>query len=532
MANEADLSMEGGDPIRPRPEEMNDMNARFDETVDAEVERRVQSSQTEHEAALAAAGADGQRTAALATLGAMIEGNPGDTVDALKFRGAVQDMVLAIHAGGDKPPAEHVAEAMRLNEARVQAIAAQGGDGVQDRPDVTGTDAGGEDGQFSMPRFLSSLGSEVVRMGDRFDATEMTGSPEIEYAKTMLEGNERAQRQFAALQGQAGPRARVVPFPLAALRPEAVFAETRSDIATRREPDFRRDQLVPFFRPPELLSAIGVMQMMIDNDLTFPILTASQSGGWFTETADITDESLTVGVQTTSPKRFGSRNDESWMLMVSEGGFGTQALVTSEMARAQMQRKERQVYDKQGAAVANAPTGVLRATGVDIDELAANTFPTHANLLGRVTEVANDSIPVEMGSFVMSVKARQDLSGVQRFSTGGGQVFNDTAWREGSDGPGMNSFGMLRGLVAGHPAYATTQIPVYAGADAPIRASDTYVIFGVWPYVTCIDYGTAFLTIDDISLAVSGQTRITLNSFHDVVVRLPNAFSVLRYDAG
>ena len=393
-------------------------------------------------------------------------------------------------------------------------------------------DAGGEDGQFSMPRFLSSLGTEVVRMGDRFDATEMTGSPEIEYAKTLIEGNERASRQFAAIQAQAGSRARVVPFPMAALRPEAVFAETRADIATRREPIYRRDQLVPFFRPPEILSAIGVMQMMIDNDITLPILTASQSGGWFTETADITDESLTVGVQTTSPKRFGSRNDESWMLMVSEGGFGTQELVTSEMARAQMQRKERQVYDKQGAAVANAPTGVLTATGVDIDQLAADTFPTHQNLLGRVTEVAQDSIPVEMGSFVMGVKARQDLSGVQRFSTGGGQVFNDTAWRESADGPGMGSFGMIRGLVAGHPAYATTQIPVYASADNPIRAADTYVIFGVWPYVTCIDYGTAFLTIDDISLAISGQTRITMNSFHEVVVRLGSAFAALRYDAG
>ena len=200
-------------------------------------------------------------------------------MEAVQFRGAVQDLVLAIHAGSDKPPAEHVAEAMRLNEARVQQIAAQGGDGAQDRPDVTGTDGAGEDGLFSMPRFLSSLGSEVVRMGDRFDATEMTGSPEIEYAKTMLEGNERAQRQFAALQANAGPRGRVVPFPSGAISPDAVFAETRSIIATRREPDYRRDLLVPRFRPPELLAALGVMEMTIDNDVTFPILTASQDGG-------------------------------------------------------------------------------------------------------------------------------------------------------------------------------------------------------------------------------------------------------------
>ena len=413
----------------------------FNAQVESEVERRVQVVEQRHTARpFCSRPKRGAASAAAYSPWRMIDGNPGDTVEALKFRAAVQDMVLAIHNGSDKPPAEHVAEAMRLNEARIQQIAAQGGDGAQDRPErYRHGDDTDEDGLFSMPRFLSSLGSEVVRMGDRFDATEMTGSPEIEYAKTMLEGNERAQRQFSALQAQAGPRGRVVPFPSAAISPDAVFAETRTNIATRREPDYRRDLLVPRFRPPELLAALGVMEMTIGNDVTFPILTASQNGAWYTETADITDESLTVGTQTSSPKRFGSRDDLSWMLMSSEGNFGHQALVTAEMSRAQMQLKERQVYDRQGTAVANAPTGVLRATGVDIDALAADTFPTHQNLLGRVTEVAADSIPVEMGSFVMGVKARQDLSGVQRFSTGGGQVFNDTAWREGADGPGMNS---------------------------------------------------------------------------------------------
>ena len=404
-----DLTLEG-DPIRPAPEEIQHMSEQFDARVSTEVERRIEAVNAEHATALSTATEQGARTAALATLQAMVDGNPGDTLEAVQFRSKVQDAILAIHQGSDKPPAEHVAEAMRLNEARIQQIAAQGGDGAQDRPNVTGADAGGEDGLFSMPRFLAGLGTEALRLGERFDVTELTGSPELEYAKSMLDGNDRSKRQFAALQASAGPRARVVPFPLSALSPDAVFAETRSDIGTRREPTYRRDALVPFFRPPQILAALGVPMPMIDNDITLPRLTASMAGAWYTETGDISDESLTVGEATTAPHRFGSRDDMSWMLLSSEGGFGHQALVTSEMARAQMQLKERQVYDKQGTAVTNAPTGVLRATGVDIDQLAADTFPTHTQILGRVTEVANDSIPVEMGAFVMSVKARQDLS--------------------------------------------------------------------------------------------------------------------------
>ena len=49
-------------------------------------------------------------------------------------------------------------------------------------------------------------------------------------------------------------------------------------------------------------------------------------------------------------------------------------------------------------------------------------------------------------------------------------------------------------------------------------------------YVWCLDYSVAFLVIDDISQAATGQTRITVNSFHDVAVRLPTAFHVLTYD--
>ena len=61
----------------------------------------------------------------------MVTGNPGDTLEASQFRSKVQDSILAIHAGSDKPPSEHVAEAMRLNEARVQQIALAGGDGAE-----------------------------------------------------------------------------------------------------------------------------------------------------------------------------------------------------------------------------------------------------------------------------------------------------------------------------------------------------------------------------------------------------------------
>ena len=114
MSDKADLTLTG-DPVRPAPDAIAAMNAQFDNRVDVEVARQREGDKAKHTEALSLAAAKGQNTAALATLGAMIEGNPGDTVDALKFRSAVQDMVLAIHNGSDKPAGEYVKEAMKLN---------------------------------------------------------------------------------------------------------------------------------------------------------------------------------------------------------------------------------------------------------------------------------------------------------------------------------------------------------------------------------------------------------------------------------
>ena len=80
MANDGsghvDLSMEGGDPIRPRPEEIQNMNAQFEATVDAKVDGRGQAPDgavlgAERDTAVAAATADrpAHRGAVLATLG-------------------------------------------------------------------------------------------------------------------------------------------------------------------------------------------------------------------------------------------------------------------------------------------------------------------------------------------------------------------------------------------------------------------------------------------------------------------------------
>ena len=426
----ADANMDARAPITAGPEvpaapATSATDPNFNAQVASEVARRVQSSQTEHEAALAAAGAEGQRTSALATLGAMIEGNPGDTVDALKFRGAVQDMVLAIHNGSDKPPAEHVAEAMRLNEARVQQLAETSAPASGDAlGEVHADNRGGY--QTFAGAYMGSLFSESKRLGESLDGEKLTGSPEMEYASSLLD-KPGMREEFQRLSAEAGPRARVVPMPLSMLRPDAMFAETRAAAVTagdlRREPTYRRDALVPFYRPNNVLAGLGVPNPIIDNDITLPRLSDSIAASWRTETQAAVDDSLAVVSITTSPKRLVTRDSLSFMLLAgADAQFGHEALVISEMSRAHEQRKEAAVY---GGTPSNGPTGITGTTGVTT--VAALTVAiTYDDLLDIPTALAALHLPVENAKFLISVVARQVLTGVQKFASGGATVLNDT----------------------------------------------------------------------------------------------------------
>ena len=120
---------------------------------------------------------------------------------------------------------------------------------------------------------MGALFNESKRLGEALDGEKLTGSPEMEYASGLLD-KPGMQDEFNRLSAEAGPRSRVVPFPLAMLRPDAQFAETRAlavtDAMLRREPTYRRDALVPFFRPNNVLMGLGVAMPIIDNDITLP----------------------------------------------------------------------------------------------------------------------------------------------------------------------------------------------------------------------------------------------------------------------
>ena len=295
-----------------------------------------------------------------------------------------------------------------------------------------------------------------------------------------------------------------------------------ADAGTIREHTFRRDMLVPFFRPNPVLGWLGVPMPMISNDQHLPRLGTSLGAAWLGENVEITDAGLTFVALRTSPKRLGVRDDVSWMLLAAaDAQLGIQPIITMEMARAVGQAKEAAVFAGSGA---NVPGGINGTTGITAIAITSDT-PTYRDMLELKVQIAEEHIPVESMRGVLTPAASADLATTLRFAATNFSRNNTPLFISGGEGLG-DSLPMM-GMVAGTiPAIESTNLPT----DLTSNNDEHLLLAGVWQYVVCFDYSVAFLTIDDVSAAATGETRITVNSYHDVAVRLPKAFSKAQWN--
>ena len=92
--------------------------------------------------------------------------------------------------------------------------------------------------------------------------------------------------------------------------------------------------------------------------------------------------------------------------------------------------------------------------------------------------------------------------------------------------PGGGIFGPMGYIGPEIPTWVTNHLPRTLTSNTDEHLS----IFGSWRFVIAFQYAIAFLTIDDVSQAATGRTRITLNKYCDVFVRLAKAFVAMQYN--
>ena len=475
-----------------------------------------------------------ERARVSSILEAHIAAIPEDGVVNLKARASLSDLRLSALTGTDenKDGAWHLECAAELVRLHQEGRRTAGGDGSQNLPD-TGILAPNGSPLYNLDRMMLSVYDSVQEHGAAFDLDKLSGSPEAEMTKGYA-ATPFAKTALAELNREARPGQRIVPIPSACLRPDIMrLAETYAGAVTAnqeaREPTFRRDRLIDHFRPLSRLEFLGVMMETIANDQSLPRVTGAHTAAWKTETADADTGAITLSTPTTEPHRLTVYDDVSWQrLAAADSQFGIIPVVSSEMMRATNQAKEKAVY--QGSGTNPEPRGIYATTGVlagVIGGAAGNTAVTYAEILAIITDIADGDIPVEMLRWITTWAGGAALAQVLTFAASS-SVHAVPLWQSvGAAEAGQIGAGF--GTIANYPSALTTQLPTDLNSGSETVDDEHGIVAGVWPYVTCFDYAMAFLTIDDISLARSGQTRLTINSYHDVLCRVPGAFSAAEF---
>ena len=479
------------------------------------------------------------RQATMRCLQSYLDAAVGDDMPTLQMRSAIQTLMLEAGSGtSDKSDADLLDEAAKLANVRTTALVAQG-DGSGEREEVrTNSEvrrSGVPHNYFSMPDFLTTLTADLQGQGRNWGLETLgrhQDGPEMEFVRNLASQDRTKdlinrllpQVELAARNsGAANPR--TIPFPLnatAGVLPThfaETYAESVVDGAQRREPTFRADMLVPFFRPTMVTRNLGVLMPVISNDQTLPILAGSIAATWLGETDPIPDSNLTIASRTTSPHRLGTMDEISWMnLAAANEQLAITPLVTMEMGRALGQAEEQAIFNGSGSS--NQPTGLLATTGIGVQTITSN-LPTHKNMLDIRLKLQNADIPDAEARYSITPSIATQLALTLRWP--GTNAQGNRAIFEGQKQPmipGQRMDGSQMGYIIEVPAFPTNNMPRALGAGNNMHA----LLYGIWRYIVCFQYSVAFLTIDDVSLARTAQTRITINKFVDVFVRLPSAF--------
>ena len=254
--------------------------------------------------------------------------------------------------------------------------------------------------------------------------------------------------------------------------------------------------LVPYLRNQAVTLSLGARVISgLTGDVTIPRVTGASSVYWVSETGTITGSSATLGQIQIKPKRVGVTVNYSKQL-VAQSSLDVESFVRDDIMASLAVDLDRVALNGAGAT---EPLGILNlASG---DRATSVTFGATATWAKAIAFESNVGTANALGlagsqyAYVSTPATRGAWKGIAKASN-----YPQFIW----DGNTVN----------GYNAVATNQIP----SDKVIFGQFSQVIFGVFAGID--------VTVDPLSLATSGQIKLTVQQFLDCVIRQGKAFSI------
>jgi HK97 family phage major capsid protein len=224
--------------------------------------------------------------------------------------------------------------------------------------------------------------------------------------------------------------------------------------------------------------------------VAIPKLSASASAAWVDEEGVVSDSAQTFAQVTMSPQRLSARTLFS-DLLVRQSSQSVENIVRDDLMKLIATEIDRTVLH--GSGVAPEPTGIENQAGVN--NVTFTTSATWAKVLDFEELIAVDNADFGTMTWVTTPAVR-------------------AAWKATEKATNTAQFlWAADNTVNGYRALVTNQV------------ATNKVVFGNFASAMIGSWGGQTITLDNISLAASGQFALTISGFYDVAVRYGESFT-------
>ena len=257
---------------------------------------------------------------------------------------------------------------------------------------------------------------------------------------------------------------------------------------------------VPFLTPKLFLEELGATMMRgLQGNFKIPIGDTQSSATWATETATATETTPILREDTASPNRLAAYSK-----------FSRQALLQPVMAIENMVREQllgaeaRAVQQAaiNGVGTGSTPEGIL--VNSDVNTVTTGGTLTRAHLIEMRKLIDTANADGNSLCFLTNPDVRAYLNNLL-LDAGSGQF----VW------PASET-----DMLMGYKAATSTLMP------NDLTVSNSGMIFGDWSKLWIMNWGGRSISVDPYSSLKEAQVEVVLDSYYDIKVVQPTAFSI------
>jgi HK97 family phage major capsid protein len=247
-------------------------------------------------------------------------------------------------------------------------------------------------------------------------------------------------------------------------------------------------------------------------NVDIPRKTTNSGANWLTETGSITAADFTHDKISMSPKRLGNATAFSRQLL-AQSSIDIERLVREDLIMSQSIALQDAIIH--GPSTGSGPLGILNTSGIGSVVIGNNGGAlTWAAIVGLEREVAIDNALLGNLSYLTNSKVRSSAKQIVRDSGSGLFLWGSDYGQSGGDNFPLNGY-----KCAVTNAVPSTNVKGNSGAVC------SSLIFGNWGDLYVGQWGGLVVTANPYALDLSGQVRVTMNSYYDVDVRHAESFA-------